>query len=315
MPPKPSPPTSHRENIAQHPHRNPDYGGNPLAHIHSNNSDGTQSLRLPAFAGGLQPGLYKPPPFKFGNPVPLGLSGFALTTFLLSMINLNTRNLGGQSSMVMAPAYAYGGFVQLLAGMWEIVLGNVFGGTALSTYGGFWISLGIILTPGGFRIEHAYGIPDFYTGTNVLLKSCPELGLFADMSSSFRLLYFCLDDYYHHLLALHVALYVVAASLMCSTAKLEKEKNLAQLLTVTFPSAYLDAASNDGVPDPTLTRLSGGFGIAAAFIAWYNMIAGIADPSNSFFMIPVVHFPWSDKGREQRKAKRDRNDSDASDRV
>lgn len=26
--------------------------------------------------------------------------------------------------MVMAPAYAYGGFVQLLAGMWEIVLGN-----------------------------------------------------------------------------------------------------------------------------------------------------------------------------------------------
>lgn len=86
---------------------------------------------------------------------------------------------------------------------------TVFGGTALSTYGGFWISLGIILTPGGFRIEHAYGIPDFYTGTNVLLKSCPELGLFADMSSSFRLLYFCLDDYYHHLLALHVALYVV----------------------------------------------------------------------------------------------------------
>lgn len=125
MPPKPSPPTSHREDIARHPHRNPDYGGNPLAHIHSNNSDGAQSLRLPAFGGGLQPGLYKPPPFKFGNPVPLGLlSGFALTTFLLSMINLNTKNLGGQSSMVMAPAYAYGGFVQLLAGMWEIVLGN-----------------------------------------------------------------------------------------------------------------------------------------------------------------------------------------------
>ncbi|OTA24154.1 hypothetical protein BTJ68_12613 [Hortaea werneckii EXF-2000] len=174
MPPKPSPPTSHREDIAQHPHRNPDYGGNPLAHIHSNNSDGTQSLRLPAFAGGLQPGLYKPPPFKFGNPVPLGLSGFALTTFLLSMINLNTRNLGGQSSMVMAPAYAYGGFVQLLAGMWEIVLGNVFGGTALSTYGGFWISLGIILTPGGFRIEHAYGVPNFYTGRHLDLYIKPR---------------------------------------------------------------------------------------------------------------------------------------------
>ena len=32
----------------------------------------------------------------------------------------------------------------------------------------------------------------------------------------------------------------------------------------------------------------------------YNALAGIADPSNSFFLIPVVHFPWSDKGREQR---------------
>lgn len=26
----------------------------------------------------------------------------------------------------------------------------------------------------------------------------------------------------------------------------------------------------------------------------------MADPSNSFFIIPVAHFPWSDKGRERR---------------
>lgn len=34
--------------------------------------------------------------------------------------------------------------------------------------------------------------------------------------------------------------------------------------------------------------------------AWYNALAGIADSSNSFFLIPVAHFPWSDKGREKR---------------
>lgn len=39
----------------------------------------------------------------------------------------------------------------------DIALGNTFGGTALSSYGGFWISVGIILTPGGFRIEESYG--------------------------------------------------------------------------------------------------------------------------------------------------------------
>lgn len=27
----------------------------------------------------------------------------------------------------------------------------------------------------------------------------------------------------------------------------------------------------------------------------------MADTSNSFFLLPVVHFPWSEKGRENRK--------------
>jgi succinate-acetate transporter protein len=40
-------------------------------------------------------------------------------------------------------AFAYGGFAQLLAGMWEFRNRNVFGATAFSTYGGFWIGLGL----------------------------------------------------------------------------------------------------------------------------------------------------------------------------
>ena len=34
----------------------------------------------------------------------------------------------------------------------EMAVGNTFGATALSSYGGFWISFAIILTPGGFQI-------------------------------------------------------------------------------------------------------------------------------------------------------------------
>ena len=33
-----------------------------------------------------------------------------------------------------------------------MAVGNTFGATALSSYGGFWISFAIILTPGGFQI-------------------------------------------------------------------------------------------------------------------------------------------------------------------
>jgi hypothetical protein len=53
----------------------------------------------------------------------LGLSAFALTTFVLSLINVNTRSIG-HPNIVVALAYGYGGLVQLLAGMWYVLLYN-----------------------------------------------------------------------------------------------------------------------------------------------------------------------------------------------
>lgn len=53
-------------------------------------------------------------------------------------------------------------------------------------------------------------------------------------------------------------------------------------------------------PNPSLIKAGGYFGLFAAFLAWYNALAGIADTGNSFFIIPVAHFPWSAKGREMR---------------
>jgi len=46
-----------------------------------------------------------------------------------------------------------------------VITGNTFGGTALSSYGGFWMGLAIIFIPGGFEIATAYGgeTPNFYT--------------------------------------------------------------------------------------------------------------------------------------------------------
>lgn len=90
-----------------------DYGGNPLFHAHTNGEP-----RLAAFGGEFQPGLYKAPTHrKFANPAPLGLSAFALTTFVLSLVNLNTRGIA-EPNIALSLAYGYGGLVQLLAGMW-----------------------------------------------------------------------------------------------------------------------------------------------------------------------------------------------------
>jgi uncharacterized protein len=89
------------------------FGYGPLAHFNT----GGEGF-LPAFGGEFQPGLYKGVEGrKFANPAPLGLSAFALTTFVLSLINVGTRNVSAPN-IVVALAFGYGGLVQLLAGMW-----------------------------------------------------------------------------------------------------------------------------------------------------------------------------------------------------
>jgi len=74
------------------------------------------------------------------NPAPLGLAGFAMTTFVLSMFNAGFVSTNGEP-VVFGLALAYGGLAQLLAGMWEFRTGNTFGAVAFTSFGAFWLSL------------------------------------------------------------------------------------------------------------------------------------------------------------------------------
>jgi hypothetical protein len=77
--------------------------------------------------------------WKPADPGPLGLAGFAMTTFVLSMFNSNLVSEKGLP-VVLGLALFYGGVVQLLAGMWEFRTGNTFGAVAFCSFGGFWLS-------------------------------------------------------------------------------------------------------------------------------------------------------------------------------
>ena len=90
------------------------------------------------------------------DPGPLGLAGFAGTTFVLSLINANWVSAKGIGA-VLGLALAYGGLAQLLAGMWEFRTGNTFGAVAFSSFGAFWISFFFIvrLTPVSLITPHA----------------------------------------------------------------------------------------------------------------------------------------------------------------
>jgi len=249
-----------------------DYGGNPLAHMNT-----TDSARFPAFGGEFQPGLYRPTTErKIANPAPLGLSAFALTTFVLSLINVQARGVT-TPNVVVAAAYGYGGLVQLLAGMWEMAVGNTFGATALSSYGGFWIAFGIVLTPGGFQIVEAY---------------TTENGTTFDYAFGFFLFGWFIFTFILLLCTLRSTVAFFLLFFFLDMAFL--------LLAIGY------TLSTDGAPNAKIIKAGGYFGLFAAFAAWYNALAGIADSSNSFFVIPVAHFPWSEKALEARHAKTER---------
>jgi uncharacterized protein len=90
----------------------------------------------------VQPSATAAPATGIADPAPLGLAGFALTTFLLSAANAGWMT-HATGAAFLGYAFAYGGLAQLLAGMWEFRNRNVFGSTAFSTYGAFWIGLGL----------------------------------------------------------------------------------------------------------------------------------------------------------------------------
>jgi succinate-acetate transporter protein len=79
------------------------------------------------------------------DPAPLGLAAFALTTFVLSCVNAGFIGKGGDF-VVLGLALAYGGLAQFGAGMWEFRRNSVFGATAFTSYGAFWMSFALLVT-------------------------------------------------------------------------------------------------------------------------------------------------------------------------
>jgi succinate-acetate transporter protein len=199
------------------------------------------------------------PPFRpLGNPAPLGLSAFAATTFVLSLINLSTRNVT-TPNIVLGMAFFYGGLCQLLAGMWEFATGNTFGATALSSYGGFWLSYAVILTP-GFNVTGAYAAqPDKKMVENAI-------------------------GFY--LMAWFIFTFIMLVCTLRTTVAFV-------FLFLTLDLAFLFLALHVLLDMPVLQKAGGVFGLLAAFIAWYCALANLLTKENSFFLVLVGPLPWA----------------------
>ena len=89
---------------------------------------------------------------RTGNPGPLGLFGFAMTTILLNIHNAGFFPL---SVMIMSMGIFYGGIAQIIAGIMEWKKGNTFGAIAFISYGSFWLTLVFIWAAPKFGLDAA----------------------------------------------------------------------------------------------------------------------------------------------------------------
>jgi hypothetical protein len=164
---------------------------------------------------------------KAPNPASLGLAGFALTTWLLSMINAGW--FGADSmGMVLAVAFAYGGTAQMIAGLMEIPRGNAFGATAFLSYGAFWWSLAL------FVLFLHGNVPVAFVGWYLFLWGVFTLYMWVATWRAARALQFVF-------LALWLTFFVLAASEWTGLAWLHHAGGYLGLVTALL-AFYLSAA-------------------------------------------------------------------------
>ncbi|KAJ5538867.1 hypothetical protein N7494_008346 [Penicillium frequentans] len=193
---------------------------------------------------------------RLANPAPLGLCAFALTSFISNSTNVYVTDISSTGITTALPL-VYGGIVQLVSGMWEMAIGNTFGATSFSSYGAYWITIGVM----------------------AMVKDTTENG---DACQAETLM----------------GVFMMAPSsqvLLCSSCSFFLDMNY-----LLLGIAHLKCRQSEGDILASIQKVGGIFGLLAALAAWWNAFAGVLDSNNSFFTVPLGHFPWSPAARVHR---------------
>ena len=182
------------------------------------------------------------------DPAPLGLAAFALTTFLLSAANAHWMNGNATGNAWLGYALAYGGIIQLLAGMWEFRNRNVFGATAFSSYGGFWIGL--------------------FLWARYVLPTVAKGNAFATHDEAWILLAFAIFNTYMLLMSTQVNLAVFGVFL-------------------TLELTEIALAVGHFINSSGLVTAGGYLGLVTALVAWYASAAGLSNGIGGKIRLPV----------------------------
>ncbi|CAG8663504.1 6994_t:CDS:2 [Ambispora leptoticha] len=186
---------------------------------------------------------------KRGNPHPLGLVSFGVTTFVFSFYNLGICGITHEN-VGLGLALFYGGFTQFIAGMLEMYLGNTLPATVFSSYGAFWLSFGLISLPSA-GISAAYADPkEFDNAIGIFLTAWAILTIILLIG------------------ALRTNNCMIGALL---------------LLFLIYVSLSLGKFTGQLV----FIKIGGGIGVVLAILSFYMTLANMLTKENSYFTLPL----------------------------
>jgi succinate-acetate transporter protein len=198
------------------------------------------------------------------DPAPLGLAAFALTTFVLSGHNASFI----PDAVWIGLALFYGGLVQLLAGMWEFRNRNVFGSTAFSTYGGFWMSLGVFVT----LVLLSKNVAAAVAGPNLL------------NALAWFLIAFAIFNLYMLMWSTRVNIAIFGVFLTL------------QITEVLLAIGFFNEAHGKSA---WMTHAGGWAGIVTAAVAWYASAALVLQGMAGRAILPIGRPLWTDQPRQR----------------
>ena len=188
------------------------------------------------------------------NPTPIGFCAFSLTLFVYSMYLAGaTVPVSIQLAMAMGLALFYGGLIELLAGLYELRLGNNFYALTFCSYAGFWFGLGALYVSGSFNFL------GFVTDTTV-------------QNNAFGVFFLAWTIF---------TLFMLIASIRSHAVTVLFFFFLLLVYILLTASYFLNGHTD-------LRRAAGAIGIFTAVIGWYKGFANLLKRGdNSYFNLPL----------------------------
>lgn len=240
------------------------YGPTPFGKFNVNGFEGytshyqdpeeTSNMMYP-FTGNLNLGYQAVPTRKYANPVPAGILALGISLFTLSLILLRARHVTNYD-IVIGPFFFLSCFIQIISGIWCIVLENTYAATILLCYGGFFGSFAAIITS-GFDIASSYETTSEFDNA---------LGYYLSAWTIFAILTWLVT--FKSTLPIFALTFCVWLFFL--------------LLTIGF------FAGSEGC-----LKASGVFGFLSSVACYYVAYVGLASKANSYGIIPTTYLPSS----------------------